>query len=108
MAEITLNEKNFDAEVVQSSVPVFVDFWAPWCGPCQMVGPIVHELAEELDAKKIRIAKLNVDDGQAVAGKYEVMSIPTFLMFKDGKEVDRMAGSVQKEELLAFINKHIA
>ena len=108
MAEITLNEKNFDAEVVQSPVPVFVDFWAPWCGPCQMVGPIVHELAEELDAKKIRIAKLNVDDGQAVAGKYEVMSIPTFLMFKDGKEVDRMAGSVQKEELLAFINKHIA
>ena len=106
MAEITLTEENFDAEVLKSPIPVLVDYWAPWCGPCQMVGPIIQELAEEMDAAKIKIAKINVDDGQAVAGKYEVLSIPTFIMFKEGKEVERLTGGLQKEELQEFIQKH--
>lgn len=107
MAEITLTDANFEAEVLNSDVPVFVDFWAPWCGPCQMMGPMVDELSQELDSAKVKIAKLNVDENQATAGKYQVMSIPTFIMFKGGEEADRTMGGMQKEKLQAFIEKHI-
>ncbi|MBH41676.1 MAG: thioredoxin [Candidatus Magasanikbacteria bacterium] len=106
MAEIILSEENFDAEVLKSPIPVLVDFWAPWCGPCQMVGPIIQQLAEEMDSAKIKIAKINVDEGQAIAGKCEVLSIPTFIIFKEGKEVERLTGSLQKEQLQEFIQKH--
>ena len=85
-----------------------VDFWAPWCGPCQMMGPIVEELANEFDVNKARVGKLNVDENQIIAGKYQVMSVPTFLVFKEGQVVDQMVGGVQKERLKELLNKYIS
>ncbi|MBT3816719.1 MAG: thioredoxin [Candidatus Magasanikbacteria bacterium] len=106
MAEVTFNDSNFDVEVLQSSSPVLVDFWAPWCGPCQMIGPIIEELANEYDAATVKIGKVNVDENQVTAGKYQVMSIPTFLMFKGGEVVDTLVGGVGKDALKAFIEKN--
>lgn len=107
MSEIILNDQNFEGEVINSNVPVLVDFWAPWCGPCQMMGPVIEELAGEFDATKAKVGKLNVDESQVIAGKYQVMSIPTFLVFKGGQVVDQMVGGVQKERLKDMLNKHI-
>lgn len=107
MSEIILNDQNFEGEVINSNVPVLVDFWAPWCGPCQMMGPVIEELSKEFDSAKAKIGKLNVDENQIVAGKYQVMSIPTFLVFKGGQVVDQMVGGVQKERLKDMLNKHI-
>ncbi len=107
MPELNLTEDNFEQEVLKSEVPVLVDFWAPWCGPCQMMGSIVEELANEYDSDKIKIAKLHVDENQAVAGKYEVASIPTFHIFKSGEIVDTVIGGVSKEKLKEMIEKHI-
>ncbi len=108
MSHVNLTDQNFEEEVVKSTVPVLVDFWAPWCGPCQMMGPIVEELAGELDASKVKIAKLNVDENQVSAGKFQVMSIPTFLVFKGGQVVDQMVGGVPKEKLKEMLEKHLA
>ena len=102
-----LTDANFEAEVLKSSTPVFVDFWAQWCGPCQMMGPMVEELAGEYDPGKIKIGKLNVDDNQVTAGNYQVLSIPTFLIFKNGQVVDKVVGCVPKEKLKAVIDKHV-
>lgn len=98
MAEITLTDANFDEEVLQSDVPVLVDFWAPWCGPCQVMGPVIEELAGEVDGKA-KVAKLNVDEHQENAGKYGVSSIPTIIIFRNGKEEDRLIGVQQKDAL---------
>lgn len=106
MSAHTFTDENFSKEVLEASVPVLVDFWAPWCGPCQMMSPIVHELGEEMDATKIKIGKLNVDESQTVAGQHGVLSIPTFLMFKGGVVVDTLVGGVSKEKLQEFVNKH--
>jgi thioredoxin 1 len=107
MSEIILTDANFEEEVLKSTVPVFVDFWAEWCGPCQMMGPIVEQLASEYDAVKVKIAKANVDDNQILAGKYEVMSIPTFIVFKNGGAVDKIIGGVTKEKLKEMIDKSL-
>ncbi|OGH58805.1 MAG: thioredoxin [Candidatus Magasanikbacteria bacterium RIFCSPHIGHO2_01_FULL_33_34] len=107
MNELKLTDGNFEGEVLKSAVPVLVDFWAPWCGPCQMMGPIVEELSSEYDQSKIKVGKLDVDQNQAVAGKYQVMSIPTFLIFKGGEVVDKMVGGVQKEKLKEMMNKYV-
>lgn len=100
---LILNDENFEQEVEKSDQLVLVDFWADWCGPCKMVGPIIDELAEENEGKS-KIAKLNVDEQRNLARKFRVMSIPSILFFKDGKEVDRMVGAQSKEDLLAKIN----
>lgn len=108
MSELVLTDDNFEQEVLKSDVPVFVDFWAPWCGPCQMMGPIVDELSNEYDASKIKIAKMNVDENQLTPGKYQVMSIPTFLVFNGGEVADQTVGGVGKERLKEMIDKHVA
>ena len=105
MAELTLTDDNFEAEVLNSDVPVLVDFWAPWCGPCQMMGPIVEELAGEYDVSKVKIGKVNVDENQGTAGKYQVLSIPTFLVFKGGEVLGKETGGMQKEKLKELIEK---
>ncbi len=107
MSETILTDLNFEQEVIKSTIPVFVDFWAPWCGPCQMMGSIVDELAKDFADKKIKIAKLNVDENQVVTGKYQVMSIPTFLVFKNGQVVDQMVGGATKEKLKQMLERHI-
>ncbi|PJE75921.1 thioredoxin [Candidatus Uhrbacteria bacterium CG10_big_fil_rev_8_21_14_0_10_48_11] len=99
MAEKILSDQNFQSEVLQSSVPVLVDFWAPWCGPCLVMGPIIQKLAGEYADKPVTIGKLNVDENQTTAGSYGIMSIPTILIFKDGKVHDQIVG-VQSEALL--------
>lgn len=105
--EHTFSDANFDAEVLASSDPVLVDFWATWCGPCQMMGPIVEELAKEYEGKKIKIGKLNVDENPETAGKYSIMSIPSFMIFKGGDVVDTLSGGVQKEKLAELIDKNL-
>ncbi|MBN1492617.1 MAG: thioredoxin [Candidatus Omnitrophica bacterium] len=106
MSVVHLNSGNFKTEVLESTLPVLVDFFADWCGPCKMVAPIIEQLAEEFTGK-IKIAKLNVDQGQDIAAKYNVMSIPTMIFFKGGKNVDQIVGALPKQQLAAAINKHI-
>jgi thioredoxin 1 len=105
--EHTFTDANFKAEVLESANPVFVDFWAPWCGPCQMMGPIVEELAHEFEGKNVKIGKCNVDDNNDTASNYGIMSIPTFLVFKGGEVVDQITGGVQKEKLKEMIEKYL-
>ena len=95
-ATLTFTDDNFKDDVLKNDKPVMVDFWAPWCGPCQMAGPVIDELAEEKKGK-ISIGKLNVDDNQKTAQEYGVMSIPTVILFKDGKEVNRKVGFAGKQ-----------
>jgi thioredoxin 1 len=96
--EIELNDGNFEAEVLNAKGPVLVDFFAEWCGPCQMQGPIVDELAKEYEGK-FKIAKMNVDLGQETAGNFQIMSIPTLVFFKDGQPVERLNGMQSKQAL---------
>jgi len=103
--EHTFTDANFNEEVLKSTVPVLVDFWAPWCGPCQMMGPIVEELGKEFEGKNIKIGKLNVDESSETAGQYGIMSIPSFMVFKNGEIVDQVTGGVQKEKLIEMIEK---
>ena len=104
MAEKELTGKNFD-EVVSGNKPVLVDFWAPWCGPCQMMAPIIEEVAKA--HKTVIIGKLNIDEHPDIAEKYHVMSVPTFLMFKEGKVSGQVVGAVPKDALVSLIEKAI-
>ncbi len=99
---ITLTSSNFEEEVLNSDTPVLVDFWAAWCGPCRMVSPIVDEIAEETTS--VKVGKLNVDEEMSIAAKYEVMSIPTLILFKNGQPVKTSVGAKSKQELLSFIS----
>jgi len=95
---LEITDATFEAEVLKSTLPVLVDFWAPWCGPCRMVGPIVDTLAGK-NAENIKFCKMNVDENQQTAGKYSVMSIPTIMFFKDGKVVDTSIGALPEQAL---------
>lgn len=103
MAVVEITKDNFEQTVLKADKPVLVDFWAEWCGPCQMMGPIVDEVAEERD--DIIIGKLNVDTQPEIALRYNVMSIPTLIVFENGEEAKKSIGLISKEELLELINK---
>ncbi len=100
-AIIEVNDNNFQAEVIESGEPVLVDFWAPWCGPCRVIAPHLEELNEEQD--NLRVVKLNVDDNQQTAAQYEVLSIPTLILFKNGQVAKRVIGALPKKRLEAEI-----
>ncbi len=101
---IHVSEGTFDAEVLKSGQPALVDFWAPWCGPCRAIAPVLDELAEEYKGK-VKVAKINVDENRKLAGDHGVMSIPTMILFKDGKVVDKLIGLVPKDRLKALMDK---
>lgn len=102
MAEIILTKENFENEVLNSSLPVLVDFWASWCGPCKMLSPIISEIAEEFEGK-IKVGKINIDDENELAVKYKIVSIPTLLVFKNGEITEKAIGYRPKEDILKLI-----
>lgn len=104
---VTIDSGNFESEVLKSNVPVLVDFWATWCGPCRMIGPIIEEIASEY-AGKAKVAKADVDQNQELAEKYQVRSVPTLLIFKDGGVVEQLVGAVSKKALTTRLDTHLA
>jgi thioredoxin 1 len=106
MADITVTDANFDTEVLKNDKPVLVDFWAVWCGPCQIQGPIVEDVAKSMEGKAI-VGKLNVDENPTVSQKFGIMSIPTLMIFKGGMVVKQFIGVQSKETLLGELNKLI-
>ena len=102
---VTLTSTNFESEVKRPGAPILVDFWAEWCGPCRMVAPVLEDLAEKY-AGKVRVGKVNVDDESTLAGRYGIQSIPTLLLFKDGKVVDQYIGATTRDVLVKMLQKH--
>ena len=103
MKTLHITKETFEKEVLQSNIPVLLDFWAPWCGPCRMVGPILDEIAEERE--DIKVCKVNVDEEPGLAGKYDVMTIPTLMVIKDGEIVSQSAGARPKAQIQAMLDK---
>ncbi|MCX8036479.1 MAG: thioredoxin [Candidatus Sumerlaeia bacterium] len=103
---LEITEANFDTLVAKSDIPVLVDFWAPWCGPCRAIGPTIAQLADQF-AGKIKVGKVNVDENQDLALKYGISSIPAVLLFKDGERVDELIGAGPKSSYEAMINRHL-
>ena len=102
MAEVILTKENFEAEVLNSDIPVLVDFWATWCGPCMMLSPVIAELAEELEGK-VKVGKVNVDEQNELAMQYRVASIPTLLLFKNGELAKSSVGFMPKADIIATL-----
>ena len=101
-----VSDTSFDGDILKHDKPVLVDFWAPWCGPCRSVAPIVDDLATQYK-DKIKVAKLNVDESSQVAMKYQVTSIPTFILFKNGQVADRVLGALPRSEIVKFSDRHL-
>ena len=106
MHPVEITDANFEQEVIKSDIPVLIDFWAIWCGPCKAIAPIMTELAAEYDGK-LKVGKLDIDNNQEVSVKYGIRSIPTLLLFKDGKIVDQIVGAVPKAQIVAKLSPHI-
>ncbi|MDD5584244.1 MAG: thioredoxin [Candidatus Omnitrophica bacterium] len=104
--EIQITNNNFETEVINSKIPVLVDFWAPWCGPCTMIAPHVTEVAKEHKGK-LKVCKLNVDEAPEIATQFTVMSIPTLLIFKDGKIMDKKVGSMTKRDIDKLVQRYL-
>ena len=104
MAEVVITNENFEDEVVKSDIPVLADFWASWCGPCKMLAPIIEELAKEYEGK-VKVGKVNVDDEAELSLRFNILSIPTVILFKEGKEVNRLVGFSMKEDFEEMINE---
>ena len=105
MATVEVTDATFESEVINSDKPVLVDFWAPWCGPCKMVGPVLEEIAGENAG--VKIAKVNVDENQQYAGQLGVFNIPTMIMYKNGEPVDKLVGAMPKQQILDRITPHV-
>jgi len=106
VSPLIVTDQNFAAEVEKSLLPVLIDFWAAWCGPCRMVAPVIEQLAKELSGK-VRVGKLDVDANQVTAGRFRVQSIPSLLIFQNGKEVDRLVGVQSKEAILQRLQAYL-
>lgn len=105
-AAAPVTDSSFDQDVIKSEIPVLVDFWAPWCGPCRMVAPVVEEIAQQFDGQ-LKVVKVNTDENPSVASKYGIRSIPTLMIFKDGQRVDMVVGAVPKTTLANTLEKHL-
>ncbi len=101
-----VSDSSFDGDILKSSVPVLVDFWAPWCGPCRSVAPIIDDLANQYSGK-LKVAKINVDESTEVAMRYQITSIPTFILFKNGQVADRALGALPRSEFVKLIDRHV-
>jgi len=106
-ATASVTDSSFQVDVLNSDVPVLVDFWAPWCGPCRMVAPVVEEIAQQY-GEQLKVVKLNTDENPLTASKYGIRSIPTLMIFKGGEKVDMVVGAVPKSTLATTLDKHIS
>jgi thioredoxin 1 len=107
MSEIELKDKNFDEEVIKSKLPVLVDFWAPWCGPCQSMLPVVKDIAQEY-AQKFKVGKLNIDENKSISQRYNIMSVPTFMIFRGGQILEQFVGMQSKDSLKEHLDQILA